>query len=31
MKQEAQRVFDKFTALTDDFPKAGTHWFRDFF
>ena len=30
MKQEAQRVFDKFTAQTADFCRAGTHWFRDF-
>ena len=31
MKGEAQRVFDKFSNQTDDFPKANTHWFRDFF
>lgn len=28
---EAQRVFNQFTATTDDFPRAGTHWFRDWF
>jgi hypothetical protein len=28
---EAKRLFDRFTATTDDFPRAGTHWFRDWF
>jgi hypothetical protein len=27
----AKRLFDKFTATTDNFPRAGTHWFRDWF
>jgi hypothetical protein len=31
MDAEAQRVFDKFSATEDDFPRAGTHWFRDWF
>jgi hypothetical protein len=31
MPAEAQRLFDKFTATSDDFPRAGTHWFRDWF
>ncbi len=31
MKQDAERVFAKFSAQTDDLPRAGTHWFRDFF
>ena len=31
MPNEAKRVFDKFTNTTDDFPQAGTHWFRDWF
>jgi hypothetical protein len=28
---DAKRLFDRFTATTDDFPRAGTHWFRDWF
>jgi len=28
---DAQRVYDRFIATTDDFPVAGTHWFRDWF
>ena len=31
MTADAERVFAKFTAQADDFPRAGTHWFRDFF
>jgi hypothetical protein len=31
MPDEAQRLFDKFTSTSDDFPRAGTHWFRDWF
>lgn len=31
MKEDAERVFAKFSATTDDFPRTGTHWFRDFF
>jgi hypothetical protein len=28
---DAQRVFDTYTNATQDFPRAGTHWFRDWF
>jgi hypothetical protein len=31
MTADAKRLFDKFTATTDNFPRAGTHWFRDWF
>jgi hypothetical protein len=31
MAADAKRLFDKFTATTDTFPRAGTHWFRDWF
>ena len=31
MTAEAKRLFDRFTATTDSFPRAGTHWFRDWF
>ena len=31
MTQHAKVVFDRFTAQTDDFPRAGTRWFRDWF
>jgi len=31
MNDHAQVVFDRFTEQTDDFPRAGTHWFRDWF
>ena len=31
MQADAERVFAKFTAQADDFPRANTHWFRDFF
>jgi hypothetical protein len=27
----AKRLFDRFSATVDDFPRAGTHWFRDWF
>lgn len=28
---DAQRLYDKFMAGQDDFPRSGTHWFRDWF
>jgi hypothetical protein len=31
MTAEANRAFDKFTNTTDNFPRAGTRWFRDWF
>lgn len=31
MTADAKRLFDRFTATTDNFPRAGTHWFRDWF
>jgi hypothetical protein len=31
MTADAKRLFDTFTATTDGFPRAGTHWFRDWF
>lgn len=31
MTEHAQVVFDRFTAQSDDFPRAGTRWFRDWF
>jgi hypothetical protein len=31
LEREARRAFDEFTAQSDDFPRPGTHWFRDFF
>jgi hypothetical protein len=31
MPAHAQIVFDRFTAISDSFPVAGTHWFRDWF
>ena len=31
MDDEARRAFDRFSAQADDFPRPGTHWFRDFF
>jgi len=31
MTADAKRLFDKFTNTTDNFPRAGTHWFRDWF
>jgi len=31
MASDAKRLFDTFTGTTDSFPRAGTHWFRDWF
>ena len=31
MNDHAQRVFTKFTNTSDTFPRANTHWFRDWF
>jgi hypothetical protein len=31
MEQDARRVYDKFTKQSDNFPRPGTHWFRDWF
>lgn len=31
MRREARRLYFKFTDGADDFPRAGTHWFRDWF
>jgi hypothetical protein len=31
LTSDAQRLFNRFTSTTDDFPQAGTHWFRDWF
>jgi hypothetical protein len=31
MTEHAKVVFDRFTAQSDDFPRAGTRWFRDWF
>ncbi len=31
LDQEARRLFRRFSQQTDDFPRPGTHWFRDFF
>jgi hypothetical protein len=31
MTAEAKRLFDRFTATTDNFPRPGTRWFRDWF
>ena len=31
MNEAAQRAHDRFTNVTDDFPRAGTRWFRDWF
>ncbi len=31
MEDHAKVVFDRFTNATDDFPRAGTRWFRDWF
>jgi hypothetical protein len=31
MTDHAKVVFDRFTAASDDFPRAGTRWFRDWF
>lgn len=29
--EDARRVFDKFTKTSDNFPRPGTYWFRDWF
>jgi hypothetical protein len=31
MDEHAATVFERFSATSDDFPRAGTHWFRDWF
>jgi hypothetical protein len=31
MTEHAKVVFDRFSNTQDDFPRAGTHWFRDWF
>jgi hypothetical protein len=31
MTADAERVLARFTATSDDFPRAGTRWFRDWF
>ena len=31
MTEEADRVYASFMATSDDFPRPGTHWFRDWF
>jgi hypothetical protein len=31
MTADAKRLFDRFTATTDSFPRPGTRWFRDWF
>lgn len=31
MTEHAQVVFDRFTAASDNFPRPGTRWFRDWF
>jgi hypothetical protein len=31
LKEQAGRVFERFAAQSDDFPRPGSHWFRDFF
>ncbi len=31
MSEHAQVVFDRFTSTSDDFPRPGTRWFRDWF
>src|SRR5258708_28017263 len=31
MDREAKSVYRRFTGNTDDFPRRGTHWFRDWF
>jgi hypothetical protein len=28
---DAERLFERFTNTSDDFPRAGTHWFRDWY
>ncbi len=31
MEKDAQRLFSRFSSGVDDFPRAGTRWFRDWF
>ena len=31
LKNDARRIYEKWSNQTDDFPRPGTHWFRDFF
>lgn len=31
LTEHAERVFEHFSKGSDDFPRAGTHWFRDWF
>jgi hypothetical protein len=31
LTSDADRVFTRYTNQTDDFPQAGSHWFRDWF
>lgn len=31
MEQDAKRLFDKFTATSDKFPREDSHWFRDWY
>ena len=31
LKNDARRMYEKWSNQTDDFPRQGTHWFRDFF
>jgi hypothetical protein len=31
MTQDAQRLFNRFNNTTDNFPRAGTRWFRDWY
>ena len=31
LRTDARRLYEKWSNQTDDFPRPGTHWFRDFF
>jgi hypothetical protein len=31
LRDDARRLYQRFSQQTDDFPRPGTHWFRDFF
>jgi hypothetical protein len=31
MTEHAKEVLDRFSGTSDDFPRSGTHWFRDWF
>lgn len=31
LRNDARRIYQKWSNQTDDFPRPGTHWFRDFF